>query len=97
MRGTVRYRLRQVEDLFGDQLRDPDRRFELEIGLAGAAYAPPARVLTVSRPRAATGSGPGQRGQHFLAAWSLESGFRTTNPDSAPSLLVCTGKTRTRG
>ncbi len=30
---TVRYRLRQVEDLFGDQLRDPDRRFELEIAL----------------------------------------------------------------
>ena len=30
---TVRYRLRQVEDLFGDQLRDPDRRFELEVAL----------------------------------------------------------------
>lgn len=30
---TVRYRLRQVGDLFGDQLRDPDRRFELEIAL----------------------------------------------------------------
>jgi hypothetical protein len=30
---TVRYRLRQVDDLFGDQLRDPDRRFELEIAL----------------------------------------------------------------
>ena len=30
---TVRYRLRQVDDLFGEQLRDPDRRFELEIAL----------------------------------------------------------------
>ncbi len=30
---TVRYRLRQVDDLFGDQLRDPDRRFGLEIAL----------------------------------------------------------------
>ncbi len=30
---TVRYRLRQVEELFGDQLRDPDRRFDLEIAL----------------------------------------------------------------
>jgi hypothetical protein len=30
---TVRYRLRQAGDLFGDQLRDPDRRFELEIAL----------------------------------------------------------------
>jgi hypothetical protein len=30
---TVRYRLRQADDLFGDQLRDPDRRFELEFAL----------------------------------------------------------------
>ena len=30
---TVRYRLRQVDELFGGQLRDPDRRFELEIAL----------------------------------------------------------------
>jgi PucR C-terminal helix-turn-helix domain len=30
---TVRYRLRQVDELFGDQLRDPDLRFELEIAL----------------------------------------------------------------
>ena len=30
---TVRYRLRQADDLFGNQLRDPDRRFELEIAL----------------------------------------------------------------
>jgi hypothetical protein len=30
---TVRYRLRQLEDLFGDQLLDPDLRFDLEIVL----------------------------------------------------------------
>jgi DNA-binding PucR family transcriptional regulator len=30
---TVRYRLRQIEELFGDQLRDPDRRFELQVAL----------------------------------------------------------------
>jgi hypothetical protein len=30
---TVRYRLRQADELFGDQLRNPDRRFELEIAL----------------------------------------------------------------
>ncbi|MFF4622967.1 PucR family transcriptional regulator [Nonomuraea jabiensis] len=30
---TVRYRLRQLEELFGDQLADPDIRFELEIAL----------------------------------------------------------------
>jgi hypothetical protein len=30
---TVRYRLRQADELFGDQLRDPDARFELEIAL----------------------------------------------------------------
>ncbi|GAA3130711.1 PucR family transcriptional regulator [Planomonospora alba] len=30
---TVRYRLRQLEELYGDQLSDPDVRFELEIVL----------------------------------------------------------------
>ncbi|WP_019631780.1 helix-turn-helix domain-containing protein [Actinomadura atramentaria] len=30
---TVRYRLRQLEELFGDQLMDPDLRFDLEIVL----------------------------------------------------------------
>jgi hypothetical protein len=30
---TVRHRLRQLGDLFGDQIRDPDLRFELEIAL----------------------------------------------------------------
>jgi DNA-binding NarL/FixJ family response regulator len=30
---TVRYRLRQIHELFGDQLRDPDRRFELQVAL----------------------------------------------------------------
>ncbi|MEU4834788.1 helix-turn-helix domain-containing protein [Streptosporangium sp. NPDC023615] len=30
---TVRYRLRQLEELYGDQLSDPDIRFELEIVL----------------------------------------------------------------
>ncbi|HEX5300231.1 MAG TPA: helix-turn-helix domain-containing protein [Streptosporangiaceae bacterium] len=30
---TVRYRLRQVTELFGDQLRDPDTRFELQLAL----------------------------------------------------------------
>ncbi|GAA0939143.1 helix-turn-helix domain-containing protein [Actinocorallia libanotica] len=43
---TVRYRLRQLEELFGDQLLDPDLRFELEIVLRarrlqqGSAAAP---------------------------------------------------------
>ncbi len=30
---TVRYRLRQIDELFGGELRDPDGRFELEIAL----------------------------------------------------------------
>ncbi|MEV3984887.1 helix-turn-helix domain-containing protein [Nonomuraea sp. NPDC049758] len=29
----MRYRLRQLEELYGDQLADPDVRFELEIVL----------------------------------------------------------------
>jgi len=39
---TVRYRLRQIQDLFGDQLRDPDRRFELQLALR-------VRTLTADR------------------------------------------------
>jgi len=39
---TVRYRLRQIQELFGDQLRDPDRRFELQLALR-------VRQLTASR------------------------------------------------
>ena len=30
---TVRYRLRQIDELFGGQLREPDSRFELEMAL----------------------------------------------------------------
>jgi PucR C-terminal helix-turn-helix domain len=30
---TVRYRLRQIRELFGEQLRDPDLRFELQVAL----------------------------------------------------------------
>jgi PucR C-terminal helix-turn-helix domain len=30
---TVRYRLRRIDELFGGDLRDPDRRFELEMAL----------------------------------------------------------------
>ena len=30
---TVRYRMRQLESTFGDRLRDPDARFELELAL----------------------------------------------------------------
>ena len=42
---TVRYRLRQLEELFGDQLLDPDLRFDLEI---------------VLRARALLAAGPGE-------------------------------------
>ncbi len=30
---TVRYRLRKLRDIFGDDLDDPDARFELEAAL----------------------------------------------------------------
>ncbi len=30
---TVRYRLRQIRELWGDEVDDPDRRFELELVL----------------------------------------------------------------
>ena len=38
---TVRYRMRQVESLFGDQLRCPDARFELEVALRAASLTEP--------------------------------------------------------
>jgi len=40
---TVRYRMRQIHELFGDQLRDPDRRFELQLALR-------IRTLSAGRP-----------------------------------------------
>jgi DNA-binding PucR family transcriptional regulator len=40
---TVRYRMRQIHELFGDQLRDPDLRFELQLALR-------IRTLSASHP-----------------------------------------------
>ncbi len=37
---TVRYRMRQLEAAFGDRLRDPDARFELELALRTLPSAP---------------------------------------------------------
>ena len=37
---TVRYRLKRLRDLFGDTLKDPDRRFELEVALRNGALRP---------------------------------------------------------
>jgi PucR C-terminal helix-turn-helix domain len=59
---TVRYRLRQLNELFGDQLRDPDARFELEIALRSrrllsAESSPPAAAA--SAPRSPAASAPG--------------------------------------
>ena len=39
---TVRYRMRQIRELFGDQLCDPDRRFELQLALRIRTLAAPA-------------------------------------------------------
>lgn len=53
---TVRYRLRQLDELFGDRLQDPDLRFELEIVLRARALlpageepeeSPPGEVITL--------------------------------------------------
>ena len=65
---TVRYRLRQLDELFGDLLHDPDMRFELEIALRARALmnadtTRPARAhaangKTIVFPGAATGGRP---------------------------------------
>ncbi|GAB3958579.1 helix-turn-helix domain-containing protein [Actinoallomurus acanthiterrae] len=55
---TVRYRLRQLDDLFGDRLQDPDLRFELEIvlrarallsGTGRASETPEGQVISLRR------------------------------------------------
>ncbi|MFG2087047.1 helix-turn-helix domain-containing protein [Spirillospora sp. NPDC048824] len=53
---TVRYRLRQLEELFGDQLLDPDLRFDLEIVLrARALLADNAGERLIQPPSEAVG------------------------------------------
>jgi PucR-like helix-turn-helix protein len=45
---TVRYRLVPLRELFGDALRDPDGRFELELALRWARLARPSRAPEAS-------------------------------------------------
>ncbi|MFC3518258.1 PucR family transcriptional regulator [Streptomonospora nanhaiensis] len=81
---TVRYRLRQVEGLFGDRLRDPDHRFELEMvlraeRLARRGAADGAREA----PGAAGGPGradpPGRAGGRARAAQARRSAPSAVN------------------
>ncbi|MEK8169603.1 helix-turn-helix domain-containing protein [Streptomyces sp. M19] len=58
---TVRYRLRQIEKLFGPGLRDPRIRFELEMALRG-------RRLAVRMDRARHHSRAGRRARGVTAA-----------------------------
>jgi DNA-binding PucR family transcriptional regulator len=52
---TVRYRLAQLRELFGERLDDPDARFELALALrAVGAVSPterPRAARAASRPR----------------------------------------------
>ena len=52
---TVRYRMRQIHELFGDQLRDPDRRFELQLALRIRTLAAPASRLAQAGRRMKAG------------------------------------------
>ncbi|MFE0025691.1 PucR family transcriptional regulator [Amycolatopsis sp. NPDC059021] len=46
---TVRYRMRQLQSTFGENLRDPAARFEMELALrAGTCQAPPGNRFPVS-------------------------------------------------
>jgi hypothetical protein len=56
---TVRYRMRQIHELFGDQLRDPDRRFELQLALrirTLSASAKPGSPRAADEDRSSLGS-----------------------------------------
>jgi len=56
---TVRYRMRQIHELFGDQLRDPDLRFELQLALrirTLSASAKPGSPRAADEDRSALGS-----------------------------------------
>ncbi|MFF4650477.1 PucR family transcriptional regulator [Streptomyces sp. NPDC001380] len=57
---TVRYRLRQIEELFGEGLHDPDVRFELELALRARRLLSGLAPSTV--PGAGTGTGTGAGG-----------------------------------
>lgn len=58
---TVRYRLRQLEDIFGDRLADPDFRFEAELVMRLRALerpaTPPRRVPAPPPPGRVAGGG----------------------------------------
>ena len=57
---TVRYRVRQLRDLFGERLEDPDARFELALALRVAMTAPllPLRADAPARDRSGGHAGP---------------------------------------
>ncbi|WP_165944274.1 helix-turn-helix domain-containing protein [Micromonospora sp. KC213] len=63
---TVRHRLRQLTDLFGDRIRDPQQRLELEIALraerARARRAAGPTAATRQRRRSAPAGGAAVRG-----------------------------------
>jgi hypothetical protein len=52
---TVRYRLKRLRDVFGEALKDPDRRFEFEIALRSRAVRPGSPSPTVTTARRSAG------------------------------------------
>ncbi|MFI0237990.1 PucR family transcriptional regulator [Streptomyces sp. NPDC016845] len=56
---TVRYRLRQLEEVFGDRLRDDTAQFEMQLALRALSLRrpPEAPGAPAARPGAATGAG----------------------------------------
>ena len=61
---TVRYRVRQLRDLFGDRLEDPDARFELALALRAAERA----LLPISPMRLLVTGAAGMLGHDVTAA-----------------------------
>ncbi|MGW7054167.1 PucR family transcriptional regulator [Streptomyces sp. NPDC054887] len=60
---TVRYRMRQIEKVFGNALRDPDTRFAMELALRS-------RDLDAARTRMSRARPNGVSGQLMPQPWS---------------------------
>jgi hypothetical protein len=83
---TARYRLRQLQNLFGETLDDPDSRFELEIALRARRLLGGAATAITAAPDASTAAA--------ASSASGASGTSGTSGTPAPGATRASGATR---